>query len=230
MTGLLDPTFKEVRIGVAAGARHLQGAEVRHDRRLHGHRRPHHPRRRHARRACCATTSSSTKARSDRCAASRTTSARSRPASSAASASRSSTTSRSATSSRSSRWNGSLTLGVSRESKVQGSGSTEPSDLRLRTSTTSHVPRLPSRPRRRPDSQRARARCSRARCTIPGIGFVTLTRVQVSPTCSRRACYYTALGDDKARAATRTRALERAIAVPAAPDRIAAAAEARRRS
>ena len=54
------------------GAQHLQGAEVRHDRRLHGHRGPHHARRRHARRGCCATTSSSTRARSDRCAASRT--------------------------------------------------------------------------------------------------------------------------------------------------------------
>ena len=48
MTGLLDPTFKEVRLGTRRGARHLQGAEVRHDRRLHGHRRPHHARRRHA--------------------------------------------------------------------------------------------------------------------------------------------------------------------------------------
>ena len=47
MTGLLEPTFKEVRIGVAAGTRHLQGAEVRHDRRLHGHRGAHHARRRH---------------------------------------------------------------------------------------------------------------------------------------------------------------------------------------
>jgi translation initiation factor IF-2 len=56
---------------------HLQGAEVRDDRRLHGPRRAHHPRGRHARRGCSATTSSSTRARSDRCAASRTTSARS---------------------------------------------------------------------------------------------------------------------------------------------------------
>ena len=73
MAGLLDPTFKEVRMGAAAGARGVQGAEVRHDRRLHGHRRPHHAHRATRKRACCATTSSSTKARSARCAASRTT-------------------------------------------------------------------------------------------------------------------------------------------------------------
>jgi ribosome-binding factor A len=43
----------------------------------------------------------------------------------------------------------------------------------------------------------------------PGIGFVTLTRVQVSPDLQLARVFYTALGDDKARAATR-RALERA--------------------
>jgi ribosome-binding factor A len=43
----------------------------------------------------------------------------------------------------------------------------------------------------------------------PGIGFVTLTRVQVSPDLQLARVYYTALGDDKARAATR-RALDRA--------------------
>ena len=48
MAGLLEPTFKEVRIGAAAGARDLQDAEVRHDRRLHGHRRPDHALGRHA--------------------------------------------------------------------------------------------------------------------------------------------------------------------------------------
>ena len=47
MTGLLEPTFKEVRHRLGRGARHVQGAEVRHDRRLHGHRGPHHARRRH---------------------------------------------------------------------------------------------------------------------------------------------------------------------------------------
>jgi ribosome-binding factor A len=43
----------------------------------------------------------------------------------------------------------------------------------------------------------------------PGIGFVTLTRVQVSPDLQLARVYYTALGDDKARAAS-GRALERA--------------------
>jgi ribosome-binding factor A len=43
----------------------------------------------------------------------------------------------------------------------------------------------------------------------PGIGFVTLTRVQVSPDLQLARVFYTALGDDKARAASR-RALERA--------------------
>jgi ribosome-binding factor A len=43
----------------------------------------------------------------------------------------------------------------------------------------------------------------------PGIGFVTLTRVQVSPDLQLARVFYTVLGDDKSRAATR-RALERA--------------------
>ena len=43
----------------------------------------------------------------------------------------------------------------------------------------------------------------------PGIGFVTLTRVHVSPDLQAARVFYTALGDDKARSATR-RALERA--------------------
>ena len=42
MTGLLDPTFKEVA-SARRSARHVQGAEGRHHRRLHGHGRPHHP-------------------------------------------------------------------------------------------------------------------------------------------------------------------------------------------
>ena len=46
MEGLLDPTFKEVRIGTAACARSLQGPEDRRDCRLSGHRRTHHARRR----------------------------------------------------------------------------------------------------------------------------------------------------------------------------------------
>jgi ribosome-binding factor A len=44
----------------------------------------------------------------------------------------------------------------------------------------------------------------------PGIGFVTLTRVQVSPDLQQARVLYTALGDDKART-TSARALERAV-------------------
>jgi len=43
----------------------------------------------------------------------------------------------------------------------------------------------------------------------PGIGFVTLTRVQVSPDLQLARVFYTALGDAKSRATTE-RALERA--------------------
>ncbi len=43
----------------------------------------------------------------------------------------------------------------------------------------------------------------------PGIGFVTLTRVQVSPDLQQARVMYTTLGDDKARANT-AKALERA--------------------
>jgi ribosome-binding factor A len=43
----------------------------------------------------------------------------------------------------------------------------------------------------------------------PGIGFVTLTRVQVSPDLQQARVWYTVLGDDKSRAAS-ARALERA--------------------
>ena len=43
----------------------------------------------------------------------------------------------------------------------------------------------------------------------PGIGFVTLTRVKVSPDLQLARVYYTQMGDDKARKET-VRALERA--------------------
>jgi len=43
----------------------------------------------------------------------------------------------------------------------------------------------------------------------PGIGFVTLTRVQVSPDLQLARVFYTVLGDDKTRA-TSAKALERA--------------------
>ena len=44
----------------------------------------------------------------------------------------------------------------------------------------------------------------------PGIGFVTITRVHVSPDLQHARVYYTALGDDKARQSS-DRALQRAI-------------------
>ena len=43
----------------------------------------------------------------------------------------------------------------------------------------------------------------------PGIGFVTITRVQVTPDLQHARIHYTSLGDDKARANT-ARALARA--------------------
>jgi ribosome-binding factor A len=43
----------------------------------------------------------------------------------------------------------------------------------------------------------------------PGIGFVTITRVQLSPDLQQARVRYTTLGDDKARTAT-AKALERA--------------------
>jgi ribosome-binding factor A len=43
----------------------------------------------------------------------------------------------------------------------------------------------------------------------PGIGFVTITRVQVSPDIQLARVFYTVLGDDKARANS-ARALDRA--------------------
>jgi ribosome-binding factor A len=43
----------------------------------------------------------------------------------------------------------------------------------------------------------------------PGVGFVTLTRVQVTPDLQQARVFYTALGDEKSRRNT-ARALERA--------------------
>ncbi|MEO8483828.1 MAG: 30S ribosome-binding factor RbfA [Acidobacteriota bacterium] len=43
----------------------------------------------------------------------------------------------------------------------------------------------------------------------PGVGFVTLTRVKISPDLQMARVYYTSLGDEKARRETQ-RALERA--------------------
>jgi ribosome-binding factor A len=67
-----------------------------------------------------------------------------------------------------------------------------------------------SRPDRVADQIRAELASLLARDVHdPGIGFVTLTRVQVSPDLQLARVYYTALGDDKARTAT-ARALDRA--------------------
>src|SRR4051794_21789784 len=44
----------------------------------------------------------------------------------------------------------------------------------------------------------------------PGIGFVTITRVQVTPDLQQARVYYTALGDEKSRHTTE-RALGRAV-------------------
>jgi ribosome-binding factor A len=44
----------------------------------------------------------------------------------------------------------------------------------------------------------------------PGIGFVTMTRVQLTPDLQQARVYYTALGDEKGRRGT-ARALERAV-------------------
>jgi ribosome-binding factor A len=50
---------------------------------------------------------------------------------------------------------------------------------------------------------------SRGAVHDPGIGFITLTRVQVSPDLQQARVFYTSLGDPKARQET-ARALERA--------------------
>ena len=44
----------------------------------------------------------------------------------------------------------------------------------------------------------------------PGIGFITITRVQMTPDLQQARVFYTALGDDKARKAS-SQALGRAI-------------------
>ena len=50
---------------------------------------------------------------------------------------------------------------------------------------------------------------SRGAVHDPGIGFITLTRVKVSPDLQQARVFYTSLGDDKARKET-TKALARA--------------------
>ena len=76
MAGLLEPTFKEVRLGTAEVREVFKVPKIGAIAGCMVTDGPHHARRRRRRRACCATTSWSTRARSRRCAASRTTSAR----------------------------------------------------------------------------------------------------------------------------------------------------------
>ena len=67
-----------------------------------------------------------------------------------------------------------------------------------------------SRPERVADQIRSELAALLAReVHDPGIGFVTLTRVQVTPDLQQARVWYTALGDDKTRAAS-ARALDRA--------------------
>jgi len=67
-----------------------------------------------------------------------------------------------------------------------------------------------SRPERVADQIRAELASLLAReVHDPGVGFVTLTRVRITPDLQQAHVYYTALGDDKSRKNTE-RALERA--------------------
>src|SRR5579872_3783845 len=68
-----------------------------------------------------------------------------------------------------------------------------------------------SRPNRFADQIRSEIASMLTRGDVhdPGIGFVTVTRVQVSPDLQQARVYYTALGDAGVRAGT-ARALERA--------------------
>src|SRR5579862_1913414 len=67
-----------------------------------------------------------------------------------------------------------------------------------------------SRPERVADQLRAElAQLLSREVHDPGIGFVTLTRVQLSADLQSARVYYTALGDEKARSQT-ARALQRA--------------------
>lgn len=68
---------------------------------------------------------------------------------------------------------------------------------------------IPSRPDRVADQLRSELATLIAReVHDPGVGFVTLTRVSVSPDLQQARVWYTALGDEKSRENT-ARALER---------------------
>jgi ribosome-binding factor A len=68
-----------------------------------------------------------------------------------------------------------------------------------------------SRPERVADQIRSELAALLAReVHDPGIGFITLTRVQVTPDLQQARIHYTVLGDDKQRT-TSARALDRAL-------------------
>ena len=64
-------------------------------------------------------------------------------------------------------------------------------------------------PRRRSDPRRDLPTCSRAQVTIPGIGFLTVTHVKVTPDLQQARVYYTTLGDERRGARPRGRSSAR---------------------
>ena len=155
-----------------AGARGVPLEQVRHRRRLPGHRRLRQARQ--PRSACCATTSSSTRASSSRCGASRTTSARFARAPNAASACATTTTCAPATrssASRASRWPG----------RAEGT----------------RVPQEFPRARRVAEQvQRVLGEMLRREVRDPRLKPVTVTHVKVSPDLSHAWIYYELLNGD----------------------------------
>ena len=90
--------------------------------------------------------------------------------------------------------------------------------------TSTHVARFPSD--RVADQLRSELALLLSReVHDPGIGFVTITRVQVSPDLQQARVFYTVLGDEKARQNQRARPGARRP-VPAPPDRLAAPPQA----
>ena len=181
MTGLLEPTLKEVRIGVAevrdtfkvpkvgtiAGCMVTEGASRAPATR---------------RRACCATTSSSTKARSARCAASRTTS-------------------------REVKAGFECGIGFEKFNDIKVGDVIEAFAVERVAATASGVANghgtRPLSARSRPDRVGRSIRDELSTLLArevhdPGIGFITLTTVKVSPDLQLARVYYTSMGDDKA--------------------------------
>ncbi len=92
----------------------------------------------------------------------------------------------------------------------------------------SHGTGIPSRSRRRSDPRGSSEMLTRGEVHDPGIGFITLTRVQVSPDLQMARVFYTTLGDPKARTETAQGARARDAVLPA-PDWRPPAAAARSR-